>query len=76
MNDIRRKKLDKIARIIEGQQEALEELLEEEEEARDKMIASMRDSDRYEKSELACSRLDDAIVLVESAVESIMEAIE
>ena len=61
MNAKRRTSLMNIQDIIEKAMNRLEELLEEEEEARDNIPESLQNSERYERANEACDNLSSAI---------------
>lgn len=67
MNNVRRKKIKKLMDAIERCQEELsslsedlEEVLGEEEEARDSLEENFSGTERYEKAEAAAGNLDEA----------------
>ena len=74
MNAKRRKKLVTAQDILEAVKERLEELLEEEEEARDNLPENLLNSERYERAEAACDNITDAIDSLEEAMSYIEEA--
>ena len=74
MNKSRRNQLIKLQDTINTVKEALEVLLEEEEEARDNIPESMQSSERYERAEAACDAIQSAIDALEEAAEEIEEA--
>lgn len=76
MNNPRRKKLAKLQEQIEEIRMALEEILEEEQEAYDNMPENLQYSERGEKAEECISALEDAVSNLEEVVENIDTAIE
>lgn len=76
MNNARRKQIRKINDQISELLEALREIQEEEEEARDSMPESLWGSERYEKAESACDCLAEAADGMEEVLEKLEEAIE
>ena len=74
MNKTRRNQLIKLQDTINTVKEALEVLLEEEEEARDNIPESMQSSEGYERAEAACDAIQSAIDALEEAAEEIEEA--
>ena len=74
MNAKRRKKLVTAQDILEAVKERLEELLEEEEEARDNLPENLLNSERYERAEAACNNITSAIDSLEEAMSYIEEA--
>lgn len=76
MNKARRKELDKIHSAILELYEALEDVMNEEEEARDNMPESLQDTDRYEAMEEAISNMEYAIDSLQEAMGYIESAME
>lgn len=74
MNKSRRNQLIKLQDTINTVKEALEALLEEEEEARDNIPESMQCSERYERADAACDAIQSAIDALEEAAEDVEEA--
>lgn len=74
MNKVRRTSLMNLQDIINKAKEKLEELLEEEEEARDNLPENLLNSERYERAEAACDNITDAINSLEEAMSYIEEA--
>ena len=74
MNKSRRNQLIKLQDTINTVKEALEYLLEEEEEARDNIPESMQSSERYERADAACDAIQSAIDALEEAAENVEEA--
>jgi hypothetical protein len=54
----------------------LEDLQEQEEEARDNIPESLQDTEKYERADEACSNLEDAVSGLEDVIDSITEAID
>lgn len=76
MNKQRRKTLNEIHEKIAEMRDVLEEVKDEEECYRDNMPENLQGSERYEKADAACDLLDDAIRLLEEALEYIDSATE
>jgi len=74
MNKERRKSLKEIAEQLEILKDALEEVMANEEEARDNIPESLWESERYEKAEAACENLSYAIDSLEEVFDYIEEA--
>ena len=74
MNKARRTSLMNLQDIINKAKEKLEELLEEEEEARDNLPENLLNSERYERAEAACNNITSAIDSLEEAMSYIEEA--
>ena len=74
MNKARRTSLMNLQDIINKAKEKLEELLEEEEKARDNLPENLLNSERYERAEAACYNITDAIDSLEEAMSYIEEA--
>lgn len=68
MNNPRRKKLNKLMEQIEDLKMALEEILEEEQEAFDNIPENLEGTERYEKAEEAVYALEE-IEHIENATE-------
>lgn len=71
MNKTRRKALQGILDKLEGLQEDLQTIQEQEEEYRDNMPEAFQETERYEKADVACDALSDAITALEEAAENI-----
>lgn len=69
MNKLRRKQIEDINDTLAKLLEQLEVLRDEEQEAYDNMPESLQDSERGEK-------MSDALITMESAIDSITEATE
>lgn len=76
MNKSRRKHLEKLTETIEEAKEALDVLLEEEQEYYDNMPESFQDSEKGESSYDAIDSMNSALSSLEDAVDYIREAIE
>ena len=76
MNKIRRKALANIVDQLEAIKAELEEVLEQEEEARDNIPESMQETERYERAEEACDNLESAVYSFEELLEYISNATE
>ncbi len=74
MNVLRRKRLARISDQLEILKAELEDLLQDEEEARDNIPEGLQESPIYEKADKACDNLQDAIDSLEEALSSIEEA--
>lgn len=75
MNKIRRKQLEAIEAVIRDAQSRLEDIMQEEEDARDNIPESLMYTERYEKMNEACDFLYDAISNLEESIENIIGAI-
>lgn len=72
MNKVRRKKLSILVdRLVQIQQD-LEDISDEESNARDSIPENLMESDRYEAAEEACSNLESAL----DSVQDVMDYIE
>lgn len=76
MNNNRRKSINKLYERLEDLKAELEEILEEEEEARANIPKSLQESERYEKAEEACENLGNAIYSLEESLEYMESATE
>ena len=76
MNKLRRKSLSDLVYQIECIKLSIELTLEDEEEYRDNIPENLQGSERYEKADIACSSLEDAISCLEDAINNIQTAIE
>ena len=76
MNNQRRIKLRKAQDILEAIKAELEEILEQEEEARDNLPESLQYSEKYERAEASCDALDEAINMIQETIDSIEQACE
>ena len=74
MNALRRKRLARISDQLEILKAELEDLLQDEEEARDNIPEGLQESPIYEKADKACDDLEAAIDSLEEALSSIEEA--
>lgn len=75
MNKQRRSRLAKILETLEDAKIDLETEKDEEQEAFDNIPESLQNGERGEQAQAYCSSLDDAFDSLESAIESIQEAI-
>ena len=73
MNRERRGRLAVLLEQIEAAKDGVEEILAEEEDARDNFPENLQNSEAYERSEAACDSLTEAVSSLEDAVTS-MEA--
>lgn len=76
MNNVRRTKIKTLLEALEGLQDTLQEILEEEEESKDNVPESLQGSERYERAEEICSNLSDADDAITEAIDCLTEAIE
>ena len=76
MNKARRTELSKLLSTLEGVQNELETLRDEEQEYYDNMPESLQSGDKGNAAETAISELDDAISNVEFAIGNIGNAQE
>ena len=76
MNQIRRKKLADIKERIERISEELQEILNEEEEAKDNIPESFWETDRYATSEAACENMEYAVENLNDFVDNIDEVLD
>lgn len=76
MNVLRRKRLARISDQLEILKAELEDLLQDEEEARDNIPEGLQESPIYERADKACDDLQAAIDSLEEALSSIEEARE
>lgn len=68
MNDTRRKAIKEVMDRLETIKEDLECIIEEEDEYRDNMPDNLKNSERYETSEMDSSYLSEVLESVESAI--------
>jgi flagellar biosynthesis chaperone FliJ len=68
MNKARRKQLSEILDKLNEIKEDLEVVLGEEEEYRDNMPENLQSSEKYEKTDSACTEIDSAVNLVDEAI--------
>ena len=76
MNALRRKRLARISDQMEILKAELEDLLQDEEEARDNIPEGMQGAPIYEKAEKTCDDLQSAVDSLEGTISSITEARE
>lgn len=76
MNNIRRKKINKLYEQLEEIRAALEEIAEEEEEAFNNIPESLEGTERYEKAEEANDNLQEAISSFDELMDYLLYAIE
>ena len=76
MNNSRRKQLEEISSKISDIKDELESVMCDEEEYRDNMPENLRNSERYEQTDAACSEMQDALDSLDSAISSIDTARE
>ena len=76
MNNERRKRLEELRVKIEAIQSIVEEIREEEQDYMDNMPENLQGSERYEKAECAVDELYSAYESLETAADSITEAME
>ena len=73
MNKARRTQLQRVSASISNIIAEVEVIRDEEDEARESMPENLVGSERYETSEIASDTLQDAIDLLEEAVERLSE---
>lgn len=76
MNKLRRKALQAILDQLDDLKSQLEEIAEEEQEARDNIPESMWETERYQKADEACDNLDYASSSLDELVEYIESAMD
>lgn len=76
MNNTRRMKIRALLETLEGVQNILQEILEEEEESRDNIPESLHGSEMYERAEEVCDTLSDADDALTEAIDCLTETIE
>ena len=76
MNKIRRKALNSIIEQLQEIQSNIEEIMDEEMEYKDNMPENLQTSERYEKSEEACSAMQDAIAEIDVVIDYLNTATE
>lgn len=76
MNKERRGRLAVLLEQIEAVKDGVEDILSEEEEARDNFPENLMGSEAYERCETACDSLTDAVSSLEDAIASMEAAIE
>ena len=74
MNKQRRGVLEEIFNKLADLHDTLEEVKDEEEYSRNNMPENLQDSERYEKADKAVNDLEDAISLLEEAMDYIKSA--
>lgn len=75
MNKTRRKKLTKIKDLLSDECENIEILYEEEYEYLENMPENLQSSERYEQAENAVNSLEEAMTLINNAMDCLEEAI-
>ena len=76
MNKIRRKKLAELTEKLNDLRADLEEVFDEESEARDNIPESLMGSERYEAADEACYNLEAAMDSIQEAIDGIEQAME
>lgn len=76
MNKERRERLENLLEQIENVKGSVEEILSEEEDARDNFPENFMGSEAYERSDAACDSLTDAVSSLEDAISSMEAATE
>lgn len=76
MNKERRGRLEALLERIEAVKDGVEEILAEEEEARDNIPENLWSTEAYERSDAACDSLTDAVSSLEDAISSMEAATE
>lgn len=75
MNKVRRKALAELVKDIEGIQERLDELTQEEQDYLDNIPENLQGSERYSVAEDAVSCLEEAVSALDEALDNINSAI-
>lgn len=75
MNKQRRKALQKIVDILIEQNDILEAVKDEEQDAMDNVPESLQESEKYEAMEEAVDSMDDAMSNLQDIIESLSEII-
>lgn len=76
MNKMRRKSLSKIMDRLDDLRIDLEYIKLEEEECLENMLESLKGSERYKASDMACRSLNTALINIEDAISFIEQAAE
>ena len=76
MNKIRRKALNSIIEQLQELESNIEEIMDEEMEYKDNMPENLQTSEHYEKSEEACSAMQDAIAEIDVVIDYLNTATE
>lgn len=76
MNKERRGRLAVLLEQIEAVKDGVEDILAEEEDARDNFPENLQNGEAYERCESACDSLTDAVSSLEDAVASMEAATE
>lgn len=76
MNNVRRHHINAIISTLQDRLSQLETIRDEEQEAYDSMPDGLKESDRGQQAEQACSELDDACSNLESVIDSLENAKE
>ena len=74
MNKKRREEISEVVGTLQDCKTKLESIKDEEDTSRENMPENLEGSQRYEDSETASDRLDDAISDLESAIDNLDEA--
>ena len=74
MNNLRRRKIDRISEQLQALKDQLEELLQEEQEAFDNIPEAFQETDRYAEAEEKLDYLDTAFGGLEEVIDSLTEA--
>ena len=74
MNKRRREEISEVVGTLQDCKSKLENIKDEEDTSRENMPENMEGSQRYEDSETASERIDDAIADLESAIDNLGEA--
>ena len=76
MNKARRKNLNEIYERISELRDLLEGVKDEEEKYKDNIPENLQNSERYEIAENACDNMDEALSILEEALDYIESAAE
>ena len=74
MNNLRRRKIDRISEQLQALKDQLEEILQEEQEAFDNIPEAFQETDRYTEAEEKLDYLDTAFGGLEDVIDSLTEA--
>lgn len=74
MNNVRRRKLDKLIYFLNGLKYELETIRDEEQEAFDNIPENLWGSERYNNAENALDYLNEAFSDIENCIDNITEA--
>ena len=74
MNNLRRRKIDRISEQLQALKDQLEEILQEEQAAFDNIPEAFQETDRYTEAEEKLDYLDTAFGGLEDVIDSLTEA--